>query len=406
MPHLIFTLSKVSSISFSKNQLTFDQIIEHFSHNSQKSTVGTSEGNVQLETIRKSQFSNFEGIKITPDPSYDFNLKSIYHNTFDFFKLDDTVLREWTLISYNIGDKFEFHTDSPKHSSHVGTLLLFPPANQSFTGGDLILSVGNETIVIQPSKFTKWTIVAFTLDVIHCCTPIFSGTRYVFKTRIEDISILHRFKNTEKQSLLSLTDIYDAKINKHQSSIKALNSEIKYLKSQIKNLRQKVNDCRNNKCSSDLNALIQNIIDSPKNEIILLLRHFYNDNDPTQLIGKDRIIWNEIISRYPFSHLQTLLCKAKQGSYSNYERESVYNGFDDDTDYSYHYPNDNKESCYPDKLTFPDIYDDYGDQICDIMFVTTKYKIGEFKNETSEYNDEGYDIIYNYQVSAIFIQKT
>jgi hypothetical protein len=96
------------------------------------------------------------------------------------------------LIRYNLGDHFnEFHYDT-LHTSNdgqmIGTALLFPPAHISpFTGGDLIFKINEEdqelTYTIEPSKFTDWTLITFG-HLLHKCTPIITGTRYVIKGEI------------------------------------------------------------------------------------------------------------------------------------------------------------------------------------------------------------------------------
>lgn len=98
------------------------------------------------------------------------------------------------LIRYNTGDHFnEFHQDTLKTSGDcnmIGTMLMFPPADISpFTGGDLVFQETKPdhpeliTTTFEPSKLSQWTIVAFG-RVMHKCTPVISGVRYVIKAEI------------------------------------------------------------------------------------------------------------------------------------------------------------------------------------------------------------------------------
>ncbi len=89
------------------------------------------------------------------------------------------------LLRYNVGGHFVAHTDSRLADTHVGTLLLYPPAHimGGFTGGDLLIYDNRGAVIntICPSTFTEWTAVTMTPDVMHSCTPVLSGVRYVFK---------------------------------------------------------------------------------------------------------------------------------------------------------------------------------------------------------------------------------
>ena len=100
------------------------------------------------------------------------------------------------LIRYDAADHFdEFHQDKFKTSDNcnmIGTMLFFPPADISpFTGGDLVFQTPNpdptnpEPVIttFEPSKLSQWSIVAFG-RVMHKCTPVSSGSRYVIKAEI------------------------------------------------------------------------------------------------------------------------------------------------------------------------------------------------------------------------------
>lgn len=94
---------------------------------------------------------------------------------------------EFQLHCHNRTGFFIEYTDKRKSEQHFANLLLFPPASISpFEGGDLFLyPIGEQSVKIRPSKFKDWTIVAFTFNVRHECSPILSGRRFVFKTELE-----------------------------------------------------------------------------------------------------------------------------------------------------------------------------------------------------------------------------
>jgi len=114
----------------------------------------------------------------------------------DLIKFDTTSLvngiSNFKIIRYDKGDHFdEFHYDTvhtDTSAKTIGTALLFPPADISpFTGGDLVFKIedGDQVSMqtIHPSKFKDWTLVTFG-HLLHKCTPVLSGTRYVFKAEI------------------------------------------------------------------------------------------------------------------------------------------------------------------------------------------------------------------------------
>jgi hypothetical protein len=148
----------------------------------------------------------------------------------DLIKFDTTSLvngiSHFKIIRYDEGEHFdEFHYDTKNadySAKTIGTALLFPPADISpFTGGDLVFKIeeGDQVSLqtIHPSKFTEWTLITFG-HLLHKCTPVLSGTRYVFKAEIwsmypdikkpielslESISSVIREQQSRKQELLS-----------------------------------------------------------------------------------------------------------------------------------------------------------------------------------------------------------
>lgn len=89
---------------------------------------------------------------------------------------------EYKLVKYKEGDFFNLHKDS--RGSH--TVLMFCPSE--FEGGYLILKKDTSfELRIKPSEVKdSFMIVKFSTDFLHEVTPITKGTRYVFKSYIEN----------------------------------------------------------------------------------------------------------------------------------------------------------------------------------------------------------------------------
>lgn len=181
------------------------------------------------------------------------NNTSCYVIDNDLIKFDTTSfvngISSFKIIRYDESDHFdEFHYDTMHtHNSAktIGTALLFPPADISpFTGGDLIFKIEEDDQVslhtIHPSKFKEWTLITFG-HLLHKCTPVLSGTRYVFKGEIwsmypdimkpvelsiESISSFIKEKQLHKLELLSqarhhIADLYSTYIDDIRVKIEA-----------------------------------------------------------------------------------------------------------------------------------------------------------------------------------------
>lgn len=193
-----------------------------------QSTVGSKNGDIVNQNIRSS--------KIMKD--CDIHIKDS-----KFTKIDIPILKgniecypnmHLDLIKYVEGDHFdEFHYDTYKNGE-VATLLIFPPQNISdkFTGGDLIFKINDVEHVVETSKFNPdiFTCVIFG-KVLHKCSPIFSGTRYVFKGRINA-----HFPNViAEDKLIKLSDM--------EIDITSREKVIEERKKQIKEKEIKIKEC-------------------------------------------------------------------------------------------------------------------------------------------------------------------
>jgi len=181
------------------------------------------------------------------------NNTSCYVIDNDLIKFDTTSfvngISSFKIIRYDEGDHFdEFHYDTMRaydSAKTIGTALLFPPADISpFTGGDLVFKIeeGDQVSLhtIHPSKFKEWTLITFG-HLLHKCTPVLSGTRYVFKGEIwsmypaimkpvelsmESISSFIKEKQSHKLELLSearhyISDLYSTYLDDVRIKIQA-----------------------------------------------------------------------------------------------------------------------------------------------------------------------------------------
>jgi hypothetical protein len=150
-------------------------------------------------------------------------------------------------LKYDEGDHFDtFHYDTLKKSYERGTLLIFPPNKYNvFTGGHLIFKNDGEEKIVDPSQFTDWTAVAFG-KILHKCTPITSGTRYVLKYTIKAyipgiINDDTYFKKDQINDLLATYDNTKVKQNIEEQVLK-LKQEIKELITEKQKLEKEFYD--------------------------------------------------------------------------------------------------------------------------------------------------------------------
>jgi hypothetical protein len=165
-----------------------------------QSTVGSKGGDIINPQIRSSKIMKDCRVFIKDAKYKQINIPILKGN------IECYPDKHLDLIKYDVGDHFdEFHYDSYKYGE-VATLLIFPPQNISdkFTGGELIFKINDVEHVVETSKFNPdiFTCVIFG-KVLHKCTPILSGTRYVFKGRINA-----HFPNViSEDKLIKLSDI-------------------------------------------------------------------------------------------------------------------------------------------------------------------------------------------------------
>jgi len=393
-----------------------------------QSTVGSKNEDIINQNIRSS--------KILKD--CDIHIKDS-----KFTKIDIPILKSniecypnmhLDLIKYVEGDHFdEFHYDTYKNGE-IATLLIFPPQNISdkFTGGDLIFKINDVEHVVETSKFNPdiFTCVIFG-KVLHKCSPILSGTRYVFKGRINA-----HFPNViVEDKLIKLSDIEidiasrEKVLEERKKQIKEKEIELKecitqyYLKKSelcISNIDNKNYDfdlIDKNTDTDDINdelddSDIKDLYDEFKNkqrELILLKDTFNIDNVYINIYKKYKYnifplpMYINNLTRYE-EYDGKILQEIKRLLNLGYKITPIYITFKiekkyDDFDSTITALNMDDKSTY-------DEDDYYYNSKDEIYFHKDKdlIKKGKLINQYSEYNDESGDDIHDeYECSCLLI---
>jgi predicted 2-oxoglutarate/Fe(II)-dependent dioxygenase YbiX len=182
-----------------------------------KSDVGTLDSETRemdLDT-RIAQHVDHLSLKFSQPPPSTNNFQKLLCHVDGIF--EELEILSWSLCKYETGGFFKKHADGPravetiisdemkKHLTLSSlTVLLFPPgAMNPHEGGKLQFyekdyvmewggntkpSINRETYRLlaefSPSEFESWTLIFFPHEMIHECTPVTKGTRYVFKSRM------------------------------------------------------------------------------------------------------------------------------------------------------------------------------------------------------------------------------
>jgi len=180
--------------------------------------AGSTSGDVLDPTIRNSDSisSDFVGINFEykqwgDDYHYNGQIHPKEFSQFLFAKgkmpyFERNLCR---MMRYGQGQHFDtFHFDTLK-GTQCGTFLCVLPGG--FEGGDLVFSLGEEEFVVQTSMFDQPMVIAFG-QILHKCTPITRGVRYVIKTTLE--SSLDVFGETHQKSFTTkMVDEYLTKFS-------------------------------------------------------------------------------------------------------------------------------------------------------------------------------------------------
>lgn len=349
--------------------------------NPQQCKVGTENGNKILLEIRRSVY--IDGITIEQDVIDFHQLKCLYPEKYRHKDNEHQIKKQlkqckWQLYCYHEGDFFSEHVDGKKGDRHFATFLLFPPAfaPNEFEGGDLIFKHAynfpdeDNDFVVKPSTFQNWVAVCFKLDTVHEVTPVKTGKRFVFKTELE-----LPYDNLYFENKIPAKEV---KIN-FTEEIEKCKSLIEFYECKTKEYRKKLNLLERN-ISEKVNDLIDDIMNEEKNCCVVLDKFVA---DPSELTGEVALLFNEIISYWPYSSLRIIDTKHNRGDGSMSSCES--------------------------KLEF----DGYRKQLSPISDAKVFYWetpnsdsiIGKIRTMKSRYNDSTYDEIYKLSVSVICVQK-
>ena len=369
-----------------KDEYSFEELVNDNKSIAIQSTVGYKSHNIINEEVRDS--STIANIKCKfniTDESQELiseNIGQIIPTYFSHYPFSDILSvdynddygkshRKWDLVIYNKDNKFARHTDGKEDECHFGTLLLFPPSDYNkFTGGELVFfQSGKELATLFPHQFNSWTLVAFPINVEHECRPILSGTRYVFKSKLNlplSYITLHEVKEDALPIPISTKDI--------QEDIKSYEKEILGYEEKIKQLSETINNIKKMLPTPRIEKIISEISSADSSNIVVVLDRAYDKLDPNYLIGEDRILYNEIVKIYPKTKLIHLDVHLNRGD------------GDDDGSQS---------------LDFSD-----ESQIGHVIYqkeISNKSMPGSIINQDSVYNDQTYDTIYELKITALSI---
>jgi Rps23 Pro-64 3,4-dihydroxylase Tpa1-like proline 4-hydroxylase len=124
------------------------------------------------------------------DRHIDENIRvSEISNTLFKFKLDivkgskkneklQIVSEEFEFLRYNVGGRFDVHTDRSRYTEHTHSVCIYPP--QQVEGGELVLFRSPEKTEIKMSPDT-WIVVVFPIEMPHASNPVVCGQKYMFK---------------------------------------------------------------------------------------------------------------------------------------------------------------------------------------------------------------------------------
>lgn len=334
---------------------------KYFNELAKFDTVGTKNGDEIHTEVRNSKFVDNVYLR---DVNY-YSLREKFEEN-DYYKFSSFMkYKPYKLHCYEENGFFARHKDGKKNSYHIGTILIFPPCHYSkFEGGNLILYPSSETaVVIKPSKFDQWTLVAFDLEVEHECLPVTSGKRFVFKTELE---IPH--------DEILFNDIPAKPISKVLST--------QYQEDKIDKLEKKINKLRAKQIcigrgvpTSKINKII-NLISNSNGKVIVVLQSYVTKIE--DLDGHEALLYNEIIKKWPLSSLHLKDVDHCKGD-----------GCDEPSDVLF--------------------FDEEDEQLENVVFLYWKspktHKLGKLRDTRSDYNDSTYDNYHELSVSLICINK-
>ena len=171
-------LEAIVEIKNTINPKFIEKLIPFIKHKAKNNLSIRSGINKEVRNV-KGYHLNFE----TPTNLFYWNfIKKEIEKNYLFYKakfpkMESDKINQIDLLKYNIGGKYEVHTDhfatNPRHLSIIINL------NDNYEGGDLIFTDQKEK-EIKKLKLSKGSIVFFPSNFMypHMISPITKGTRY------------------------------------------------------------------------------------------------------------------------------------------------------------------------------------------------------------------------------------
>lgn len=247
-------------------------------------------------------------------------------NGFSHIDFDENEYREWKVLQYNEGCKFEKHSDGQKNERHIGKWILLPPlSHYYFEGGDLVLYDREEPdneekkIVIYPHD-TLWTLVFIHIGQLHEIKEVTKGTRYSIvcdycipkevvkmmnSTKYEDYIPVSFHDNPQDTN--TYKKILMDTLKEEQSQITALEERIKELKMNILGYQHQLSATEmdeeylfNPITMYQTHPIIQRIYTKnnytlPKDMFAVVCSGFYNAKNLDTFSLQDKITFNALV---------------------------------------------------------------------------------------------------------------
>ncbi len=394
------------------------------------STVGTTTYThaVIVTTIRKSKSLSNIHIRLEADyhgwgyGSYTYSddpidvcINKVLPEHFRWREHLDNYRDSWTMIVYETGGFFAKHTDSKSDDIHMATLLLLPPRSvNDYKGGELIVYDGTQTTSITPDD-TQWKFIAMPLNVYHELKPVTEGRRVVFKRDFHlNKEIMNYFSPSDM--IISSPRTIDTGEIKH--NLEMVNNQLSAIEQEIVKYQaiklELMNEKKQLECtlqSYDYTDLLKELDEPDPShyyhqqdhispvKIIVLERKYETDN-PNMLIGEDFRLFCLLKDKFPNALVKLI-------------NEEIKHKIDGDDDYSHRINDEDSPVEKYSRYKFPKLLEDHGgyDRASSTDFVQVIFQNqrsddipGELTSKYLEYNDEYYDSVYEFKITAILVK--
>lgn len=415
-----------------QTEMDIYEILKLFDKKYKKSSVSINNKNVVDETVRKSKMMENINIIMSDHKNYTkmenikkkFNslIKTILPPNFRIanYKLPFDLTTKWDMLVYEPGDFFVKHTDGKAKDRHLATLILIPPKKININllnkkglkietknktdekQGNLVIYDGSIKKNILPDQ-NEWLLVGFPINVEHECTQVPPGIRrVVFKTKFEIPKKIYSFYSDPHYEITTCLEYNnnDDLINE----LTEIDKELRKLKITKKEFKEKIILAKKKKIDLERSIatyqyddLVKKIENSKARVIFIVLERKYETENPNCLIGEDRRLYLELDKNIPNKiiklvnrNIEQNMKDEKPNKKSNKEEYSRYKFpkllDEGEIDYDYNKTNDFETYFQNDDLE-------------------SKNVPGELEYCHLSYNDQTYDTIYSFHITAIVIIK-